>query len=108
LLEPERSARKALFEPECMKRRGRLRCVVMGEGGPHNAPTAEEFEQARRRELARLNVRVSSITGEASYTTEDLELLEGDTAHKRSLDMDVVRRWTANSERYGGGGRKLA
>ena len=35
-------------------------------------------------------------------------LKEGDTAYKRSLDMDVVRRWTASSEKYGGGGRKLA
>jgi hypothetical protein len=24
------------------------------------------------------------------------------------LDMDTVRRWTANSERYGGGDRQLA
>ena len=70
-------------------------------------PTPEEFEAARRRELARLNVRVSSITGETLHTTGDLELLEGDTAYKRSLDMDVVRRWTASSEKYGGG-RKLA
>ena len=82
--------------------------AVMGEGASYkNAPTPEEFEQAKRCELARLNVRVSSITGEASHTAEDLELLEGDTASKRAVDMDAVRRWTANSERHGGG-RKTA
>jgi hypothetical protein len=80
----------------------------MGEGGSYNAPTPAEFEGAKLRELARLNIRVSSITGERHHTPEDLELLEGDTSYQRSLDMDVVRRWTANSERYGGGGRKLA
>lgn len=69
------------------------------------SPTHQEFEEARQREVARLNVRISSITGETLHTTEDLELLEGDTAHQRTLDMDVVRRWTANSERYGGGSK---
>ncbi len=58
--------------------------------------------------MARLNVRLLSITSVAFHTKEDLQLLEGDTAHKRSLDQDVVRRWTASSERYGGGGKKLA
>ena len=32
----------------------------MEERAAHDTPTAEEFEQARRRELARLNIRVSS------------------------------------------------
>ena len=58
--------------------------------------------------MARSNVRLSSITDRTFHTTEDLKRLKSDTAHKRSLDMDVVRRWTANSEKYGGGGRKLA
>lgn len=81
----------------------------MGKGGSgDDAPTPEEFEGAKQRELRRLNVRVSSITGESHHTPEDLRLLEGDTTHQRSLDMDVVRRWTAHSERYGGGGRRLA
>ena len=80
----------------------------MGEGNSYNTPpTPEEFEQAKRRELARLNVRMSSITGETSHTAEDLELLEGHTEYQRTLDMDVVRRWTASSEKYGRG-RKLA
>ena len=64
----------------------------MGEGDSYSPPTPQEFEQARRRELARLNVRLLSITGEAFHTSEDLLLLEGDTAHKRSLDQEVVRR----------------
>jgi hypothetical protein len=86
-----------------------LRCNVMGDGGSYNdAPTPEEFEGARQRELARLNIRVSSITGETHHTPEDLKVVEGDTSYQRSLDMDTVRRWTANSERYGGGDRKLA
>ncbi len=80
----------------------------MGEGDSYNPPTPEEFEQARRRELARLNVRLLSITGVAFHTKEDLRLLEGDTAYERSLDQDVVRRWTASSERYVGGDKKLA
>jgi hypothetical protein len=71
----------------------------MGEVGFYDAPTPEEFDGAKKRELARLNVRVSSMTGETHHTPEDLKLLEGDTPHQRSLDMDVVRRWTANSER---------
>lgn len=80
----------------------------MGEGDSYNPPTPEEFEQARRRELARLNVRLLSITGEAFRTSEDLQLLEVDTSYKRSLDQDVVRRRTSRSEKYGGGGKKLA
>lgn len=80
----------------------------MGEGSSYDAPTPEEFEGAKQRELARLNIRASSITGETYHTPEDLELLEGDTSYQRSLDMETVRRWTANSERYGGGDRKLA
>ena len=81
----------------------------MGEGGSNNdAPTPEKFEGAQQRELARLNIRLSSITGETYHTPEDVKLLEGDTPYQRSVDMDTVRRWTANSESYGGGDRKLA
>ncbi len=58
----------------------------MGEGDSYSPPTPEEFEQARRRELARLNVRLLSITGQAFHTSEDLQLLEGDTPYKRSSD----------------------
>ena len=58
--------------------------------------------------MARLDVRLLSITGVAFHTKEDLQLLEGDMAYKRSLDQDVVCRWPASSEKYGGGGKKLA
>ena len=74
----------------------------------YNAPTLEEFEEARQRELARLNIRVSSITGKTYHTPDDLKLLEQDTPQQRITDMDTVRRWTANSERHGGGNKKLA
>jgi hypothetical protein len=61
----------------------------------------EEFREARHRELARLNVRLSSTIGKQVHTAEDLELLEGDTVHKRWLDMDVVRRWSADTGHAG-------
>ena len=80
----------------------------MGEGDSYSPPTPQEFEQARRRELARLNVRLLSITGVAFHTSEDLQLLEGDTSYKRASDQEVVRRWTASSEKYGGEVKKLA
>jgi hypothetical protein len=62
-------------------------------------PTPEEFERARRRQLARLNLRMSSITGCTFHNPEDSELLEGDAVDQRRSDMDVVRRWTANPPR---------
>lgn len=68
-------------------------------------PTAGEFEAARQRELARLNVRLSSMTSKTHHTPQDLELLKGDTIRQGDLDRDVVRRWTANSERHGGGSK---
>jgi hypothetical protein len=80
----------------------------MGEGSSYIAPTPEEFEGAQQRELARLNIRASSMTGETHHTPEDLELLKGDTSYQRTLDIETIRRWTANSERYGGGDRQLA
>nr|MBA2712165.1 hypothetical protein [Rubrobacteraceae bacterium] len=46
-------------------------------------PTPGEFEEARQRELARLNVRISSITGRMCHTEEDSKLLEGDSADQR-------------------------
>jgi hypothetical protein len=64
---------------------------------------AEEFEEARQRELARLNVRISSITGQTCHTPEDEELLEGDSADRRWADMATVHRWSENSRRRVGG-----
>ncbi len=62
-------------------------------------PTREEFEQARRRELARLNLRLSSITGRTFHTPEDLKLLEAEGPQRRTSDMEVVRRWVASSDK---------
>ena len=76
------------------------------ERDPHDVPTAEEFEQARQRELARLNIRVSSTVGKTYHTPEDLELLVQDTLQQQDQDRDTVRRWTANSEKFGGGSKK--
>jgi hypothetical protein len=70
---------------------------------PGPPPTPEGFEEARERELARLNLRLSSITGRTCHTPEDQELLEGDTADRWLADMATVRRWSENSSRYGGG-----
>ena len=52
--------------------------------GPEAPPTPEEFEEARQRELARLNFRVSSIKGQTFHTPEDEKLLEGDSAGRRT------------------------
>jgi hypothetical protein len=76
------------------------------ERDPYDVPTAEEFEQARQRELARLNIRVSSIVGKTYHTPEDVELLKQDTLQQQDQDRDTVRRWSANSERFGGGSKK--
>lgn len=78
----------------------------MEGSGPRNAqraPTPEEFEEARGKELARLNLRLNSWMGEQYHTPEDLNLLEGDTEQQRLADMDTVRLWCTNSEKYGGG-----
>ena len=76
------------------------------ETDAHDVPTAEEFEQARQRELARLNIRVSSIVGKTYHTPEDIELLKQDTLQQQDQDRDTVRRWSATSEKFGGGSKK--
>jgi len=68
-------------------------------------PTPEEFEEARQRELARLNLRISDIKGQTCHTPEDSKLLEGDSADRRWADMATVRRWSENSTRHGGGAK---
>ncbi len=68
-------------------------------------PTPEEFEEARQRELARLNLRISDIRGQTSHTPQDAKLLEGDTPDRRWADMATVRRWTENSARHDGGAK---
>jgi hypothetical protein len=59
-----------------------------------------EFEAARKRELARLNVRLFSITGKEFHTSEDLSLLEGDTFTQETLDRETVRLWTSRSKKH--------
>jgi len=73
--------------------------------GQEPPPTPEEFEEARQRELARLNLRLSSITGQTLHTLEDSKLLEGDSADQRLADMATVRQWSENSARHGGGAK---
>ena len=66
-------------------------------------PTPEEFEDARRRELSRLNVRITSTIGHKRHTHEDDELLVGDSAKRRWADMATVRRWSEHTPRHGRG-----
>jgi hypothetical protein len=73
--------------------------------GPETPPTPEEFEEARQRELARLNFRLSSMMGRTFHTPEDAKLLEEDTEDRRVADRATVRRWTENSPRHGGGAK---
>ena len=63
-----------------------------------HAPTLEEFEAARQREIAP-DTRVSDIKGETHHTPEDSKLLEGDTWDKRVADMETVRRWSESKVR---------
>ena len=76
-----------------------------GDLGPQPPPTPEEFEEARLRELARLNFRLSSTTGRTFHTPEDSKLLEGDSEDRRWADMATVRRWCEKSARQGGGAK---
>ncbi len=74
----------------------------MQETGPQivrQEPTLAEFETARKRELARLNVRLFSITGKEFHTSDDLALLEGDTVEQETLDRETVRLWSSSSKR---------
>ncbi len=61
--------------------------------------TLAEFEAARNRELARLNVRLFSITGKEFHTSEDLSLLEGDTFAQETMDRETVRLWSNRSKK---------
>ena len=76
---------------------GRLEGLQQTKGlgvGLQDAPTREEFEAARRREVARLDVRVASIRGGVP-TPEDLEVLWLDEPADEVRDKDIVRRWVA-------------
>ncbi len=74
----------------------------MQQPGPQinrQEPALAEFETARKRELARLNVRLFSITGKEYHTSDDLALLEGDTFEQEMLDRETVRLWSSRSKR---------
>jgi hypothetical protein len=80
---------------------GRLEGLQQTKGlsvGVQDAPTREEFEAARRREVARLDVRVASIRGGVP-TPEDLEVLWLDEPADEVRDKDIVRRWVAAKNR---------
>ena len=76
----------------------------MQQSGPQivrQETTLAEFEMARKRELARLNVRMLSITGKEFHASEDLALLEGDTSEQETMDMETVRLWSNRSKKRG-------
>ena len=66
--------------------------------GVQEPPTREEFEAAKRREVARLNVRVAPMLG-GLPTPEDLEVLWLDEPADELRDKDIVRRWVAAKNR---------
>ena len=77
---------------------GRLQSLQQAKGrgvGVQDAPTGEEFEAAKRREVARLDVRVASMVGGVP-TPEDLEVLWLDEPADEVRDKDIVRRWVAS------------
>ena len=63
-----------------------------------DSPMPEEFEAARRRELARLNLRLTDIKGEEYFTQEDRATLDGDTPRQQTQDRETVRRWSATKD----------
>src|ERR671916_621266 len=80
---------------------GRLQSLQQTKGrgvGEQNAPTREEFEAAKRREVSRLNVRVAPMLG-GLPTPEDLEVLWLDEPTDELRDKDIVRRWVAAKKR---------
>ena len=62
--------------------------------GVQDAPSEEEFEAAKRREVARLNVRVAPMLRRVP-APEDLEVLWLDEPADEWRDKDIVRRWVA-------------
>ena len=66
--------------------------------GEQDAPSREEFEAAKRREVSRLNTRVAPMLG-VLPTPEDLEVLWLDEPADELRDKDIVRRWVAAKKR---------
>ena len=80
---------------------GRLRSLLQTKGrgvGERDAPTREEFEAAKRREVSRLNVRVAPMLGGVP-APEDLEVLWLEEPADEVRDKDIVRRWVASKNR---------
>jgi hypothetical protein len=80
---------------------GRLQSLQQTKGrgvGEQDAPSREEFEAAKRREVSRLNVRVAPMLG-GLPTPEDLEVLWLDEPTDELRDKDIVRRWVAAKNR---------
>jgi hypothetical protein len=76
---------------------GRLQSLQKAEAhgaGVQDAPSAEEFEAAKRREVARLNLRVAPMLRRVP-APEDLEILWLDEPADERRDKDIVRRWVA-------------
>jgi hypothetical protein len=72
--------------------------------GSQLPPTSEEYEEARQRELARFNFRLTSITGRTFHTPEDSKLLEGDSEDRRrgngrSVKLSQVEFCALNRQR---------
>ena len=79
---------------------GRLQSLQETKGrgvGVRDSPSREEFEAARHREVARLNVRVASILGQIP-DPKDLEVLWLDEMADELRDKDIVRRWVAEKK----------
>ena len=62
--------------------------------GVQDAPSEEEFEAAKRREVARLNVRVAPMLRRVP-ALEDLEVLWLDEPADEWRDKEIVRWWVA-------------
>lgn len=80
---------------------GRLQSLQQTKGrgvGEQDAPSREEFEAAKRRELSRLNIRVAPMLG-GLPTPEDLEVLWLEEPADEVRDKDIVRRWVAAKKR---------
>ena len=79
---------------------GRLQSLQETKGrgvGVPDAPSREEYEAARYREVARLNIRVASILG-GIPEPKDLEVLWLDEMAYELRDKDIVRRWVAEKK----------
>jgi len=86
--------------------------IRVAEGRDHSeaeegrVPTREEFQTAKKRELARHNLRLSFLTGRDVLTPEDRELLTGDTPAAEMRDWETVRRWSASQSASRGPDRR--